>query len=151
LTRRRFIGLAAFVLAALVFAAIGMAALGHLAGRGSRAVQDPTLLAAISHVAHEAAAAQGEPVPGNGLVVASTRDAANDVANGANLPDSSDVYVVTLHGNFRATHAGPFGAPPNRGRVLTLVLRASDLVVVDLTIANAAPDLGRLGPATALP
>jgi hypothetical protein len=104
---------------------------------------DPKLLGSLRSLVGHVALVYGESHPTGGQVVASTRRAANLVANGAEITTNPDVYVVEVRGHFTAQRAA-FGVRP-QGSVLTLVVDPTTLSVLDLTISKAAPDLRQLG------
>jgi hypothetical protein len=140
------------VVTALAFAGLSIASgkQSHQAGHTLKALGPPdgAALTALRAVATRVASAEGETNPVGGQVVSSFRDAANQLANGADIADPSAAYVVVLHGNFTADHAGPFGAAP-RGHALTLVVSPT-FDLLDLTISANAPDLSRLGDTESL-
>ncbi len=109
----------------------------------------PALLASIKTLAFHIAAISGEPSPTNAVIVPSTRIAANEVANGAELTDDSPVYVVSMQGHFTALDA-PYGQKPPTGTVLTLTINPTTMEVLDVTISQTVPDLGKLGPVQSL-
>jgi hypothetical protein len=142
------------LLALLALTAAVSGSAGILASHGTKASADPppaATLAALASAAYAVAAGNGDAHAVQGQVVASTRREANLEASGADLPDTSSVYVVSLHGRFTAVGPRPLEATAPQGPVLTLVFDRTTLEVVDLTISQHAPVLSKLGTVVALP
>jgi hypothetical protein len=102
-------------------------------------------MAKLAECARFAAEQSGEKNPHDATVVATTRQAVNELI-GDRVNTNPDVFVVTLQGDFTAYAASiPQGATLPSGHVITLVLRGGDLEGLDAVLGNRPLDLGRLG------
>lgn len=92
------------------------------------------------------AALHGESNPTNGLLVATTRRAFNDIF-GAGTDVDANVYVLVLRGQFVANLAPrPYGAPAPAGQVLSLAYEAVTNDLTDWSLGATLAAVGQLGP-----
>ncbi len=93
------------------------------------------------------AAAFGEESPSSVNQVKSSRAHAVAALTGDSIDKefSSDVVVIELTGDFKARDAGPPGAPPTVGRILTLFVDPATGFVTDVSLSPEPLGLGRLG------
>ncbi len=93
----------------------------------------------------------GNAHPSNGIVVPTTRKAAEAVESGADVNTDQDSYLIVLHGQFIGYVAHVLSdAPLPKGSVLTIVVDAQTNLVTDWGIGDSTPDTSSLGPATSL-
>jgi hypothetical protein len=104
----------------------------------------------LQGVALQMATIAGDSRPTNIRYVTSNRKAAATLLDNSRV-DSDDVcYVVIMHGNFIYEKAFfPPGAKPPTGTTLSITVRASDGMLMDLALNNLPySDLNQLGPIT---
>jgi hypothetical protein len=104
-------------------------------------------VAALKTAALAFAKANGDPRPLRGELVGGTRsDAVGLLMNGAGVDTDPDVYAVQLEGDFIGNQfPQPEGAPPLKGRFLTIVYDATTGDLLDWGISNQRHDLAALG------
>jgi hypothetical protein len=125
---------------------------------GVRQVSRPTnarasVASAVQQVALNQASLMGENNPTGVTYVPSTRVTAVEAISGDVLAsdDARPVYVVTMDGSFVDSMAFvPEGSPPPKGTHLTLVLDATNLSVLDLSLTPTEPPLAKLGVPTVM-
>ncbi|MCL4291101.1 MAG: hypothetical protein KJ051_12615 [Thermoleophilia bacterium] len=139
------------IVAAVVGASAGALAFVGLSvggGKTPRVVPPLTVdqLAVVKGEVVDFAAANGDSQPTNGVVVATTRKAINELVGPGTVVDSDqDVHVAVVDGEFTAHGVGPPGADEPTGPVLFVVYDATTGEVVDWGLLLARPDVSRLG------
>ena len=109
-------------------------------------------VAQLDQIATSMAAGYGDASPGAITYVATTRQAANQVAGGEQVDSNPPSYLVVEQGNFVDQAALPPGstANPPSGTVLTIVVDQQSGQVLDIGIGNQQPQLSTLGPVSTL-
>jgi hypothetical protein len=112
----------------------------------------PGQLATFKSTALEFAQANGDANPTHGELVGATRaPAVALLMNGAGVDADANVYAVQLQGRFTGYQLPqPSGAPPLKGRFLTIVYDASTGDLLDWGISNQRHELTALGSPQAL-
>jgi hypothetical protein len=147
-TKRLAVGVSILVFAVAISVGVASSALGSSSRHsGKTAIPLPSgaVLDQLKTLSFKIAAEYGEGAPTGGQVTVSTRQPANEVTNGAEIADTTPVYVVSLQGHFTSPRGGPFGVAP-QGSVMTLVIDSTTFNPLDLTLSKMAPNLAQLGP-----
>ena len=110
----------------------------------------PSRLVTLARLAKRAAVANGERHP-RGVVYVTRRGRFPLTAADATRPANRTVYAIVLRGHFVGRGAGRSGAAVPRGRFLELAVDPRTFAVTDFGVDPVAPDVTRLGRATALP
>jgi hypothetical protein len=107
----------------------------------------------LDQIATSLAAGHGDASPTAITYVATTRQAANQVAGGEQVDSNPPSYLIAEQGNFVDQAAVPPGssASPPSGSVLTIVVDQQSGQVLDIGIGNQQPQLSSLGPVATLP
>jgi hypothetical protein len=150
---RGVVGVSVALIAVAIAVSLSSSAFGGSARHGGNnaviALPSGAVLSQLKALATNITAQYGDNAPSGGQVTVATRQAANEVANGAEIIDSTPVYVVAVQGHFTSPRGGPFGVAP-QGTVMTLVIDSATFDPLDLTLSQTTPNLGQLGPVEGL-
>lgn len=110
---------------------------------------DPLTLKTIRDYSLFFATLSNVPAPSYGRVWLTTRQDAQDLANGGVVDTNGATYMVVMHGDFAPSlmHPPPGAAPPNFP-VLELMFDASTLKLTDWGLSPTDPVTSPLGAGT---